>query len=454
MEGLINKSLSLSSMTLIQEIIDQAKNNPDSIAIQGADYVISYKELLHVAYGYANSIDVRDSWIAIDTKLDWKFYAAILACWITGNGYVPIDFNFPKSRIQEIESQVNWLMLINEYTPCLIHEIVDVNSGEKAYLLFTSGTTGAPKGVAISHANLASFANHYINHKSIKFGSEDIFLQSYDLTFDVSVFCYLMPFLLGGTLVIPPKSKVKQLGLFNAILNYNVTVTSFVPSVIRLTKDFLTRIEFPSLKYSFFSGEALMGDWAKVWMQSVPNAKVYNCYGPTETVIVCTEELLNDLDDAYFTNALPLPLGKEFEGIDLQIIEGEIIFSGEQTFQGYLNQTSIEQYHSGDLAHYDENGKLIFDGRKDNQIQWNGYRIELEEIDRLISDKSNGWVKSIYVKEIPKLVIFSNNPKEKIAELVKKEFPSYYKPSDIIQLDELPLNNNGKIDVVALRDLI
>jgi acyl-CoA synthetase (AMP-forming)/AMP-acid ligase II len=100
-------------MTLIQEIIDQAKNNPDSIAIQGADYVISYKELLHVAYGYANSIDVKDSWIAIDTKLDWKFYAAILACWITGNGYVPIDFNFPKSRIQEIESQVNWLMLIN-----------------------------------------------------------------------------------------------------------------------------------------------------------------------------------------------------------------------------------------------------------------------------------------------------------------------------------------------------
>ena len=188
-------------------------------------------------------------------------------------------------------------------------------------------------------------------------------------------------------------------------------------------------------------------------MESVPNAKVYNCYGPTETVIVCTEELLNDLDDAYFSNGLPLPLGEKFEEIDLNIINREIVFSGNQVFGGYLNQDAILHYQSGDLAHYDENGKLIFEGRKDNQIQWNGYRIELEEMDRVLTDKSNGWVKTIFIKEIPKLIAFSNQLKEEIASLIDDSFPDYYKPSEIIELHELPLNSNGKVDLAKLKKI-
>tara|TARA_B100001175_G_C19439452_1_gene605415 strand:+ start:21 stop:1085 length:1065 start_codon:yes stop_codon:yes gene_type:complete len=328
---------------------------------------------------------------------------------------------------------------------------LDLVKGDKAYLIFTSGTTGVPKGVPITQNNLEAFATHYLNHNSIKFTSKDKFLQSYELTFDVSIFCFLMPFLTGGTLVLPYKRKSKQLGLFKTITDFKVTVVSFVPSMIRLTLDFLPRVQFPNVRYSFFSGEALMGSWAKVWMQSVMNAKVYNCYGPTETVIVCTEELLNTLDNSYFFNGLPLPLGEKFKNIELEIINKEIVFSGKQTFEGYLNQKAITNYESGDLAHYDENGKIIFDGRKDNQIKWNGYRIELEEMDRVLTEKSNGWVKTIFIKEIPKLIIFSNQLKAKIASLIDDSFPDYYKPTKIIQLDDLPLNSNGKIDVDKLK---
>ncbi len=424
--------------------------HPNSIAIEGDDLSISYCELMKWVYSYANEISdkkISNSWIGIDLSLGWKAYPAILACWVTGNGYLPINFDFPKDRILEIQNQVNWSLLINCATSFQKNSKVDIVNGEKAYLLFTSGTTGKPKGVPINQNNLEAFVDHYLDHESIHFTSEDKFLQSYELTFDVSVFCFLMPFLTGGTLVLPTHKKSKQLGLFKAIEEYNVTVTSFVPSVIRLTIDFLPRIKFPYLRYSFFSGESLMGEWVKVWMESVPSAQVYNCYGPTETVIVCTEELLNDLDDSYFENSVPLPLGDKFKGIDFQIKEGEIVYTGKQTFNGYLNQEPITEYYSGDLAHIDENGKLIFDGRKDNQIQWNGYRIELEEIDRVLSQKIEGWVKTIFLKELYKLVIFSNEARPRIDVLLKGNFPDYYKPSSIIQLNELPLNLNGKIDV-------
>ncbi len=445
--------------TLIYQIISTLEQDPQSIAIEGQNHSITNQQLLEKAREYAHGIfdlEIHDSWIGVSTELGWESYAAILGCWITGNGYVPINFNFPQSRTQEILSQTNMKYCIGcsksieEVLP-LKGFSLDLVKGDKAYLIFTSGTTGVPKGVPITQNNLEAFATHYLNHNSIKFTSKDKFLQSYELTFDVSIFCFLMPFLTGGTLVLPYKRKSKQLGLFKTITDFKVTVVSFVPSMIRLTLDFLPRVQFPNVRYSFFSGEALMGSWAKVWMQSVMNAKVYNCYGPTETVIVCTEELLNTLDNSYFFNGLPLPLGEKFKNIELEIINKEIVFSGKQTFEGYLNQKAITNYESGDLAHYDENGKIIFDGRKDNQIKWNGYRIELEEMDRVLTEKSNGWVKTIFIKEIPKLIIFSNQLKAKIASLIDDSFPDYYKPTKIIQLDDLPLNSNGKIDVDKLK---
>ena len=148
-----------------------------------------------------------------------------------------------------------------------------------------------------------------------------------------------------------------------------------------------------------------------------------------------------------------MPLGKKFKEIELNIVNKEIVLSGNQTFDGYLNQESISNYYSGDLAHYDEKGKLIFEGRKDNQIQWNGYRIELEEMDRVLTEKSNGWVKTIFIKEIPKLIVFSNQLKEEIASLIDDSFPDYYKPSEIIELHELPLNSNGKVDLAKLKKI-
>ena len=449
--------------SLVRQIIFNCKENTDKVALKGDGIEVSYGELFDLAKSYAKAIkdeDLRSNWIGVDTALGWQCYAAILGCWLAGKGYLPINFSFPKNRIQSIiKSSGVEAVISNSHNielkliipkPCF--ELKEV-MGEWSYLLYTSGTTGAPKGVPIKMRNLEAFVNHYQTHETIDFNSSDVFLQSYELTFDVSVFCFLMAFVNGATLVLPNLNKTKQLSLFKAMLDYDVTVASFVPSVIRLTKDFLPRVQFPQIRYSFFSGEALMGKDAKVWMSSLPKAQVYNCYGPTETVIVCTEELLNELDDSYFNNGLPLPLGKKFNEVELELIDGEVVFSGMQTFEGYLNDKVINRFPSGDLAHFDSKGKLIFDGRKDNQIQWNGYRIELEEIDNTLSKVLDVWVKCIYLKSTQNLIVFSLEDDKLVSSKIKEIFPNYYKPSRVVTVEKIPLNLNGKLDSRVLLNI-
>lgn len=438
---------------ILQKILS---NYSDAEAIVSVHESVSYKQLIDEAftvYSFLRSKRITSDWIAIDANDGWKSYAYILGTWMIGKGYLPINSNAPKERNTEILESANCDLIINENSysnkEVFSKALVIPKGNGLAYLLFTSGTTGKPKGVPISLNNLECFTAHYEAHEVIHFNSSDLFLQSYELTFDVSVFCFSMAFLNGATLVLPEATTIKYQGLFKAIKAFDVSVVSFVPSVLRMSFPFLDRLVLSSVKYSFFSGEALHGDWAKAWMKSIPNALVYNCYGPTETVIVCTEEPLFELTDSYFQSGVALPLGSPFQSVDLKIIDGEICFSGDQVFDGYLNSTSIAEYQSGDMGRIDENGKLLFEGRKDDQIQWNGYRIQLSEMDTVITQKTNQWCKSVFYDG--KLVVFTLSDITKVTTAIQNYFPIYYMPSQIIQLKEIPLNSNGKLDVAFLK---
>lgn len=441
-------------------------DNPDRVAIIDDAKKVSYRSLIELAIAVKDSIvqhEYKGDWVPVSCSDGWKSYASILGVWLSGKGYVPINIAFPKTENVKKLNQVNESRIITHdviegYESVLVQEakevLTDVEFPEYnyAYLIFTSGTTGKPKGVPIKFSQLSAFVDHYFSHQEIKFTSQDRFLQSYALTFDVSVFCYLTAFHVGGTLVLPESTTLKFQGLFKAIEQHQITVVSFVPSVIRLSFDFLHRLKLPSVRYSFFSGESLQGDWAIEWMKTVHNAQVYNCYGPTETVIVCTEEHLNQLDPSYFERKEPLPLGKPFGGVDIKLKANELVFKGDQVFDGYLNQAVLEDYYSGDLGKLDQNGKLIFLGRKDNQIQWNGYRIELEEIETRFFTEKGVKVKSVFLSEDQQLVLFSTSKRSVVLAGLKELFPPYYMPSRIIELDAFPLNANEKYDWGQLKE--
>lgn len=451
---------------ILDLIFKSSQESPKSVAIIEQDQAISYQELLEKSYQVAQCILAQNNnsrWVAIDANGGWRSYALILGSWIAGKGYLPINNLFPtdanERKLNDAKcdfvisyQDIDGLNTISpvDYSCDLLNPI----EGTFAYLLHTSGTTGEPKGVPVSWRNLNSFYSHYYNHNSIHFTQFDRVLQSYELTFDVSVFCFLSAFCSGATLVLPENSAVKYQGFFKAIQKHQVSIVSFVPSVVRMSYDFLDRVTFPSVKYSFFSGEALYGNWAERWMNCVVNAEVYNCYGPTETVIVCTEEHLNELGTSYFKKSEPLPLGSCFDGVDLELNSDEIVFSGEQVFNGYLNSELCATYFTGDLAKLDDHGKLIFTGRKDEQIQWNGYRIELLEIDRRLKSKLGVEVKSIHVENLHQLVIFTTGSAQDISDCMKQLFPVYYHPSKIQEVPEMPLNSNGKLDRSALVKLV
>ncbi len=445
---------------ILNLILDKILSNyNDETAVAFSDEKISYRTLIDEAFNvfsFLKSKNITSDWVAINANEGWKSYAYILGVWMLGKGYLPINADAPEERNKEILNSASCDFVLDrncyDNTGLCFNESNFSDNNGLAYLLFTSGTTGKPKGVPISLINLSSFTDHYKDHEVIKFSNSDVFLQSYELTFDVSVFCFTMAFINGGTLVLPEQTQVKYQGLFKAIKAFDVTVVSFVPSVIRMSFPFLDRLKLPSVKYSFFSGEALHGDWAQAWMESVPNAKVYNCYGPTETVIVCTEEPLFELDKSYFKAGIPLPLGKSFKGVDIKIEEGEVCFSGEQVFKGYLNGATLSNYQSGDMASYDERGKLIFNGRKDDQVQWNGYRIQLSELDTVVSEKTSSWSKTVFYNE--KLIVFTLTDIEKVGIAIRNYFPSYYIPTSVVLLQEVPLNINGKLDVTFLKSLV
>lgn len=460
----------MSKSHFLSSFINQVASRPLAIAVEFGGKKASYKEL------YAESLKVceylklnasKEVYIGIETKQSIQNYANIIGVWMFGAAYVPLNSAYPQKMVDQMVVdlgiktvlsnkvvQDSNLVKVNDY-------LNNTNGGEIAYVIHTSGSTGNPKAALVTHNNLNAFTSHYLNKDKYEFNVNDRFLQSYDLSFDVSVFCFSIPLMIGATLVLPHDKGVRFMTIISSIIKDNITVCSNVPSVAKYAMPRLNEISMNSLKYCFFSGEALLGNWARAWMNSASNAQVYNCYGPTETTIVCTSELLNVLDATYFESNTPLPLGQSFENMSLVTDEGEISFKGPQVFKGYFGQAEINHnnyYRTGDMGKFDLNGKLIFQGRKDEQVQINGFRVELNAVDTLISNKFGCVSKTMVIThsiEPDKLVTVvegeSDSMKSRVANYLEAYLPAYSLPSTILLRQILPLNSNGKLDVKVLK---
>ncbi|MCX6248452.1 MAG: amino acid adenylation domain-containing protein [Bacteroidetes bacterium] len=436
-------------------------------------------------------------------------YAALVAVLCTGDTFIPIDPSHPDERNNQIilQSELKFILCADlsvlsddfkQNHKQRLHYINDVLPGsavpflaeppdeQNAYILFTSGSTGLPKGVPIQRKSLSAFASS-VQSYGYNISPDDRFLQIFDLTFDLSIFSWFIPLLYGACVYTVPKTSNRFATAVEILEENKITIALTVPSLIHFLRPYFDEILLPDLRLWLFCGEALHRDITAEWQKCIPNAFIENVYGPTEATIFCTRypcsKEIND-DKAY--NGI-LSIGKPFPGLSTILVDenknivkpgetGELCLAGDQVTSGYLNNEEKNRtaffdivhkgnisrfYRTGDLCFLDNEGDYMFAGRLDTQVKIQGFRVELGEIEnhaRTVHHVDNAVALAHTDDRGNTSIHLFVEPSEanviEIASLLKLKVPAYMLPQKIYPLAEFPLNVNGKIDKPELKKLI
>lgn len=486
--------------------IDQwVSDKPDAIAYQSETEQFNYQTLRQWSDNlaqYLNQNTTAKTPIVVFGELEFEMIASFIGAAKSGHAYIPIESNTPLDRIQlilevakpaMILSVLPWPEEITAEIPVVAptelaqifttqqaqKDLQPVTDDETFYIIFTSGTTGVPKGVQISHKNLLSFTNWDLKDFGIESGMR--FLSQAPYSFDLSVMSVYPALCSGGTLVPMEKAVINDFKkLFSFLPNLALEVWVSTPSFmdICLMEKTFDGEHVPSLKIFQFCGEELPRKTAEELLRRFPNAKVFNTYGPTEATVAMTQiEVTQDVLAKYDR----VPIGYIKEDTEVLIYDedqeaaageaGEIIIKGPSVSKGYMNNPEktaaaffeidgVPAYHTGDAGRLQADGLLLYEGRIDFQVKLHGFRIELEDIDHHLEKVS--YVKQATVvpkyqehkvQQLVAYVVANENDFEKAYQLtkaIKEELSEgvmdYMIPQKFVYVDQLPLTANGKID--------
>ena len=501
-------------------IIKNVIETIDAIATNQGDHV-AYDELGRT-HTYADLKAASDRLAAHITNMGLKdkapimvyggqqfeMVASFLGSVKSGHAYVPVDVNSADERLLDILTigepalviavddlpiDVTTVPVITRQqladimaTPVDFTLTQPVTGDDNFYIIFTSGTTGKPKGVQISHNNLLSFANWMLGDDfGWQTGANVLSQPPY--SFDLSVMDWVPTLLSQGTLKALPKATADDFkALFhtlpNLALNKWVSTPSFA-DVALLNPEF-NQETHPELDTFLFCGEVLTKTTAEKLLARFPQAKIFNTYGPTEaTVAVTGLQITPEIMAKY--DKMPIGYANADTDIIIQDLDGavlpdgetgEIVIAGPSVSKGYLNNpektavafTTIDgkqAYHTGDLATRDADGLLHYRGRTDFQIKLHGFRIELEEVAHQLQQSQ--WVEQAVavprydadgkVKQLLAIIVSKANDFEKpilLTQAIKAELEDimmpYMVPGRFIYRDSMPLTPNGKIDLKGL----
>ncbi|GGM47080.1 AMP-binding protein [Dactylosporangium sucinum] len=340
-----------------------------------------------------------------------------------------------------------------------------------AYTLFTSGSTGRPKGVPIRHRNADAYLAYCLDRYEA--GPGDRISQTFDLTFDPSVFDMFVAWGSGATLVVPQPDEI--LTPVRWVRERRITHWFSVPSVVSLARRLrmLSPGAMPSLRYSLFAGEPLTLDQAGAWADAAPASIVENLYGPTELTVTCTGYRLParraDWPD---TANGTVPIGEVHPHLDAWVLDDELCVGGPQCFAGYLDPAhdagrfvtrgGVRYYRTGDRVRRGQPGQggLLHCGRLDDQVKVHGYRIELGEVETVLRAHPgvlDAVVLAVEAGDSTVLrAVYTGDPAA-AADLpgdCARRLPAYMVPAQVRHLDALPTNANGKTDRRRLAELV
>ena len=454
-----------------------------SIAFKIDEKIITYKKFLEDCLIFSNYIKTKNfKNIGIIGDYEYLSYVSIFGTLISGKTYIPINQNLPIQKIKKIIKiakidllsvskisekkydilKIKKINLKNLYLK-KISEKKTTHNFDIAYVIFTSGTTGEPKGVPITRKNLYHYINWLINNFKVKKNSRCS--QFPNIGFDLSVVDIFSTICGGGTLVIPRNIFHRNFPA-QFIKKNNITHTVFVPSFIELMRNSaqLNKNNLVSLKNIFFCGEPLYQNQIEKLFKINRNLKIINAYGPSETTVSCTKLSLDkDNFKKYCHNTVSI--GKCIKGIKIKLLYNsnfkdktyELLISGPQVFKGYLNNKNLninkflvinkkKYFKTGDLVTKIK-GNIFFKKRIDNQIKIRGYRVELDEIDSMIRKFGIYETKTIFKKlELKSFIRSTKKEVPLIFKFLKKNLPPYMIPNSIVSLKKFPKNINDKLD--------
>lgn len=458
-------------------------------------------EISKIRAAIVSTVEDEEKLIGLVINDDLQTYAGILALWLEGKAYVPVNPSTPIERnIQVFESTETKYVLdssdISIYTDHTVIatktlvdtkinlEVKDFSGDQLAYILFTSGTTGKPKGVPITFNNVDALVNAIDAEPEFDLVPSDRCLQMFELTFDFSVVTYLFPLLAGACIYTIPKNTIKYFYIFKLIKEQKLTVLTMVPSIINYLRPYFPEINAPDVRYCSFGGGALHSDIAKEWSDCLPNCKIFNYYGPTEFTVYSGfypyhKETHQKANNGIIAIGVPqkdtLYLVVDDKNQEVPIgVTGELCLAGPQITPGYWkneernaisffnreeNGVKVRYYKTGDLCIKDEDGDFLYAGRADFQVKIRGYRVELAEIEFHAKVKSLKKVNMVAL-DIPNNLgnaelglAIEGEPfdTEEIFNYMRTKMPDYMIPGHTRFVKEFPHSINGKINRKELK---
>ncbi|KPI28839.1 Phenylalanine racemase (ATP-hydrolyzing) [Actinobacteria bacterium OV450] len=470
--------------------------SPDRPALRIGSETHTYRELHEQALAWAGSLGSARV-VGVLAGKSATAYAGILGGLYAGATVVPLHPDFPAVRTRRmLELSGAAALIVDDQGRAALGEGLDVpgiplvapdpdraldeprpvEATDTAYMLFTSGSTGRPKGVPISHGS----THHYFELLDARYGftPDDVFTQTFDLNFDCGMFDLFCAWGAGGVVdVVPPSA---YLDMPAHLERRGITVWFSTPSAIGLIRRMggLAPGALPTLRWSFFAGEALRVQDAADWQAAAPASTLENIYGPTELTVTITAYRWDpQTSPGQAVNGL-VPIGAVHAGHDHVLldedgaetaVEGELLITGPQMATGYLDPQDdggrfVERdgrvwYRTGDRVRRLPGGDLIYLGRLDSQVQVQGWRVELAEVDHAL--RACAGVEDVVTVARPvdgstELVVFYTGevrPAAELARSLREVLPHGMLPRRFEHVPEFPLNSNRKVDrpVLAAR---
>ncbi len=485
-------------MHLLEQIDLWAHLAPDRPAHISDHHTLTYGELRERSDTVAAWLDAEfgDSRapVAVHGHKETEMLVAFLGAVKSGRPYVPIDLSIPPQRVERIVATAGAAVTL---TPARVAEIVatprtgpqrHVQRDEPFYILFTSGSTGEPKGVVITLGNLEHFLAWMTAEQHFAPQAE-VFLNQAPFSFDLSVMDLYCSLVTGGTLFSVTKDHVANLKrLYEAFHVAQLTTWVSTPSFAQMCLIEKTFAEpmLPTLQRFLFCGETLAPETALQLLERFPRAEVWNTYGPTEATVATTSVRI---DRDVLEKWSPLPVGRAMPGTQVVILDaqrervaegerGEIVIAGANVSPGYLRRADLTEraffryqnapaYRTGDWGR-ERDGLIFFEGRMDSQVKVNGYRIELGDLEanlRALPEIADAVVLPVMKQEridgLAAIVVlavektgsdfaFTAQLKTRLAE----RLPAYMVPRKFLYVDAFPMTANGKADRRKLAELL